>query len=89
MAIRRAIKIIMDNKDCNEDGEGIAGALLWHGWGLPSAGSTICAVYHLRGLPSVGSTICGVQPRGVYLRGVYPRGVTEKTIHGGKVTAVG
>ena len=45
MAIRRAIKIIMDNKDCNEDGEGIAGALLWHGWGLPSAGSTICGVY--------------------------------------------
>ena len=67
----------------------MVGALLGNGWGLPSAGSTICAVYHLQGLPSVGSTIRGVQPRGVYLRGVYPRGVTEKTIHGGRVTVVG
>ena len=45
MAIRLAINMIIHHKDCNKGGEGIAGALLGHGCGLPSAGSTICGVY--------------------------------------------
>ena len=40
MAIRLAINMINHHEDCNKGGEGIAGALLGHGSGLPSAGST-------------------------------------------------